>query len=377
MPEKMSVLVVDDDAMIRDLLPEILTGDRFDVSTAATGAEGLEAARRRRFAIVVTDLKLPDIDGTRLLKTITAESPGTVVLAMTGKGTIRDAVKLMREGAFDVLPKPFGIDELKLAIEKAGRHHEFQQSHDDLKRRVETSEKMAAIGRLAAGVAHELNNPLDGVLRFVNLSLDQLHRAAPAISSVAHYLEDAKTGLKRMADIVKTLLSYSRNVAVEHEPQELRGMLTDVLTGLSHCNGRSLVQVRQLVPARGLLVPSGLYQVLANLVKNAFDAMESGGVLTLFAREEGEIVVIEVTDSGVGISDEAQKRIFEPFFTTKPVGKGTGLGLAITAQIVERFGGTIRVESRVGAGTTFRVTIPRPPAGGAGVAPPTGMETGS
>lgn len=359
MPEKMPVLVVDDDDMIRELLPDLLAGERFEVVTAATGGEGLAASRQRPFAIVVTDLRLPDIDGTRLLKTITQESPGTVVLAMTGKGTIRDAVKLMREGAFDVLPKPFGIDELRLAIEKAGRHHAFKRSHDELKRRVENSEKMAAIGRLAAGVAHEINNPLDGVLRFVNLSLDQLGKKEPAISSVEAYLQDAKTGLRRMADIVKTLLSFSRNTTVGQEPQELRSLFAEILSGLAHCNTRNLVQVRLLVPENGVLVPAGLYQVLANLVKNAFDAMEAGGVLTLDASEAEESVAIEVRDSGIGIPEESLQRIFEPFYTTKPVGKGTGLGLAMTTQIVEKFGGKISVTSVLGSGSTFRVVIPK------------------
>src|SRR5262249_48189429 len=160
------------------------------------------------FALLLADFAHSDLEADRFLREIAHVSPDTVVVALASGASVKDAVDLMRDGAYDVIPKPFGTDDVTRVVEKALKHQALWHHNEELKRKLATSEKLAVIGRLASGVAHELNSPLDGVLRFVNLSIDKL----PEGDSVREYLVEAKTGLVRMADIVRSLLRFSRNL---------------------------------------------------------------------------------------------------------------------------------------------------------------------
>lgn len=352
---EINILVVDDDEAIRKFFTDIWEKRGHHVKAVSNGQEALREILKKNYHLVITDLKMPKMNGLNLVKEINKKAPNTVIVAMTGAGTIKDAVSLMKEGAFDVLAKPFGIDEINIVVDKALKHQELRYHNEELRRRLRVSEKLALIGRLAAGVAHELNNPLDGVMRFVNLSIDQSHGEA----KIREYLTEAKEGLKRMADIVRSLLHFSRNVAIENELAVLGELLQKSISEFKHLPSFQKCRFLVHLEDESIKVPSGLVQVFINVIKNSLDAMEdAGGTLSIQSQLADGSLLIKFGDTGCGIASKNLDKVFEPFFTTKGAGKGTGLGLSICARIMEKFNGSLKLESTEGRGTVVTLNLP-------------------
>jgi PAS domain S-box-containing protein len=226
-----------------------------------------------------------------------------------------------------------------------------------LEEQLRLSEKMAAIGLLAAGVAHEVNTPLTGISSFTQLLLE---RATPD-DPRTHLLEKIEQQTFRAAKIVNNLLNLARPSGGDMQEVDLNQIVTDVLSLLEHQFKIGRIQVgRHLsaAPVRVRGMEYKLQQVFLNLFLNARDAMPKGGWLTIStSMVEGEAVV-DVSDTGVGIPSEHLARIYDPFFTTKPEGRGTGLGLSVTYGIVTEHGGTLVCESDLNQGTRFRLALP-------------------
>jgi len=229
-------------------------------------------------------------------------------------------------------------------------------AHVELERELARSEEQAAVGRIAAGVAHELNNPLDGVLRFVNLSLGRLASDNP----VNEYLRSAREGLTRMADIIKALLSFSRkSTGADDRRVNVNDVIDEAVKAMAPIAGSHQIEVELDLCQNGLMVRGGqLHQVFTNLIKNAYDAMPNGGKLRITTVVSDERVEIMFADQGCGIAPDVMDTIFEPFVTTKEIGKGVGLGLSICKRIIERYQGMIRVDSTPGEGSTFTIELP-------------------
>ncbi len=228
-----------------------------------------------------------------------------------------------------------------------------------LERRLHRAEHQAAIGKLARGIAHELNSPLDGVLRYTHLALEHLTEDSP----VREYLIHVKEGLDRMVRAVRAFLEFSRQVTTPvNRLADLNHLVEDGLLLVQH---RAKFQQVHVVKAFGQQLPAvldgGLQHAIVNLIKNGFDAMPRGGTLTISTRATEEHVHVDIEDTGAGIPEEIRTRIFEPFFSTKPIHQGNGLGLIIAKEVVERSGGTIEFTSQVGVGTTFRIHLPIAP----------------
>jgi two-component system NtrC family sensor kinase len=217
--------------------------------------------------------------------------------------------------------------------------------------------KLAAVGELAAGVAHELNNPLTSVLGFAELSLTN-----PEVSSLLrHDLEVIAREAGRARDIVRNLLDFARQTKPQRLPADVNYVFHQTLDLIrQHIEKSGVVIMEDYGPDVGILtLDSGqIKQVFLNLITNAAQAMPKGGTLSLRTFRLGDEVAISVSDTGQGIPPEIQDRIFEPFFTTKAVGEGTGLGLSVSFGIVQEHGGRISVESQVGQGSTFTVWLP-------------------
>lgn len=230
-----------------------------------------------------------------------------------------------------------------------------------LEKRLHRAEYQASIGKLARGIAHELNSPLDGVLRYLHLALEQTAEG----SRMREYLVSVREGLERMVRAVKAFLEFSRQVTMPvNRLADLNKLVEDALLLVRHrAEFQKIRVVLQLQPDLPQVTDAGLSHAVVNIVKNAFDAMPRGGALTVRTRTEGAHVHLDVEDTGCGIPEEIRSRIFEPFFSTKPVHQGSGLGLIIAKEGVERSGGTLEFTSQAGSGTTFRMHLPLPAAG--------------
>jgi signal transduction histidine kinase len=225
-----------------------------------------------------------------------------------------------------------------------------------LEKRLAVSERMAAVGKLAARVAHELNNPLDGILRYLNLAIRSVE--VGQTDRLKDYLVNARGGLTRMTEIVRELVAFSRSAHTAFEHTEINSAIEEaikVMADKAETAGISVIcRLEQGMPA---MRSTNLFQVFCNLVKNAIDAMPSGGTLTVISETVGSEAVIRFEDTGVGLPAEIE-RIFEPFFTTKGPGKGTGLGLAICRDIIEKYNGRITGARRPQGGSVFTIRIP-------------------
>ena len=226
-----------------------------------------------------------------------------------------------------------------------------------MQKRLAVSERYAAVGRLAARVAHELNNPLDGILRYINLAIRMIKPLAQ--DKPIRYLEESRKGLMRMARIISDLLEYSRSPQTELEEGNVNAIIEDAVRAMDDkIQSRHVVVVQSFGQGMPRVPGTGLFQVCCNLIKNAVDAMPDGGRLVITTQRVGDEAVLMFEDTGIGLPDEVQ-RVFEPFFTTKPPGEGTGLGLAICRDFIAgKYRGTITTKNRSEGGAQFVIRIP-------------------
>ncbi len=225
-------------------------------------------------------------------------------------------------------------------------------------RQLAGAEKLAAIGQLASRVAHELNNPMDGILRYVNLSLRIIEQEN--LEKPKEYLAQCREGLMRMVQIVSELLEFSRNSYVSFEYVKIERIIEDAVKTMEGRAEAAGVRIsRSYAPNIPKIRSSNLFQVFCNLIKNALDAMPDVGQLSISTRFTADnTAIVEFCDTGVGLPTENTEAIFEPFFTTKDKVKGTGLGLAISKDIIERHGGRISAENATEGGSVFTVYLP-------------------
>lgn len=236
-------------------------------------------------------------------------------------------------------------------------------------RAVARAEKLAAIGRLAAGVVHEINNPLATISACAEALESRLQEGAfskietsEALDDLREYLGLIRSEAFRCKSITNGLLDFSRARASAHAALDLTDVINSAARLLAHQQRDGKVEFEIKTQDQPIPLLSGdagqLQQAIIALATNAVDAMPAGGTLTISARHEGSNVLVEVSDTGVGIAPENITKIFEPFFTTKEVGRGTGLGLAVCYGILTEHGGSLDVQSTLGAGTTFTITLP-------------------
>jgi len=226
-----------------------------------------------------------------------------------------------------------------------------------LEEQLQISEKMASIGLLAAGVAHEVNTPLTGISSFTQMLLEGAKTDDPK----TRLLQKIERQTVRAAKIVNGLLDLARPAHTETGPVDINAVVNDVLSLLEHQLKESHISVRKELgtPAPiALGLDYKLQQVFLNLFLNARDAMPKGGWLRIATRRDGDRATIEIADTGLGISGEHLSRIYDPFFTTKSLGRGTGLGLSITYGIVQEHSGSIECDSVEGQGTKFTLDFP-------------------
>ncbi|HEY5521760.1 MAG TPA: HAMP domain-containing sensor histidine kinase [Desulfuromonadaceae bacterium] len=272
-------------------------------------------------------------------------------LNVSGSAELARLATAFNEMASALRNKDHQVSEQMTALEKANR--DLRQAREEMIR----TEKMASIGLLAAGMAHEIGTPLASIMGYAELSAGE----QPDNSAIQDYARRITDDCSRIDRIVRGLLDYSRPRTPGDENADVRDVVlstVDLMTQQGAFKQLNLCMEIDdgLLPAR--CDQHQLQQVVINLLLNSRDATPAGGTITVRAGREGGHIRLDVIDSGTGISDESMKHIFDPFFTTKEPGKGTGLGLAISSRIVEGFGGRITASSKVGEGSCFSVRLP-------------------
>ncbi len=232
---------------------------------------------------------------------------------------------------------------------------ELQQDIDTLQKGLEHAKKFSSLGKLAGGFVHELNNPLDGIIRYVNLAHDNLEEDGV----VQEYLVEAKEGLSRVVKIVRSLLDFSWNLSQTLSRVDVNRAIDEGLFMMYDRLRLSGVKViKNFSPHMPMIPDYRLKLVFVNLIKNACIAMSEGGLLHIATVVCDDRIDISISDTGSGIPTEIQDKIFEPFFTTKQIGEGAGLGLAICYETIQRYQGQIKVISNPGEGATFLISLP-------------------
>lgn len=312
---------------------------------------------------------------TRPIETLAA------VTDQISKGDLTKTVDINRSDEIGHLAQSFNrmIDSLKRYQDEVeeynrtleGKIIERTRELDEAQSQLIQSEKMAALGQLAAGVAHELNNPLGGILGYAQFTLEKMEKKPLVqmtdkdLDSYRRYLKDIETQARRCKTIVQNLLKFSRSShSADFEMISINDIINETLTFIEH---QLMMQQIRLTRHFGDNLPQipgnagQLQQVFTNVIINAMHASKPETEISIYTRylpplgEFTGAVEVTITDQGCGISEENLKRIFEPFFTTKEVGKGTGLGLSVSYGIIKEHGGEIKIDSKVGKGTNFTI----------------------
>lgn len=250
------------------------------------------------------------------------------------------------------------IVENEIAISGLKEENEaLTQEKARLKQESDFLGKFASVGKLAGGIVHEINNPLDAVMRYTNLLIER--EMDPSVAQ--EYLKEVKIGLTRMVKITRSLLEFSQqlNDSRHKEYVDVNETIDEALSLFRHTLVSGNIKIEkncaEFLPK---VVDKGLCRVFSNLLNNAFDSMAQGGTLKIATAQQDGHILIVFKDTGCGIPDEIRDKIFTPFFTTKPIGKGIGLGLPICFEVVQRYEGKIDVESKLGEGTAFKIFLP-------------------
>lgn len=374
----MRVLVVEDDEGLNHLAQKSLKRVGFETKGVLTGADALACVMNDPERILLVDQFLPDMIGTQLIRTLQDQGILVPFVAMTGQGNEKTAVEMMKMGARDYLVKGFDFSEqlpnifrrVFRELETERRLAFAEQETLYLQEQFAQAQKLESIGRLAGGVAHDLNNLLSPILGYGEMLLEDTLENDPRRESLKQILYAGK----RARDLVRQLLAFSRKQTLEFKPIDLNELLTRFEKLLCRTIREDVVIHLDLEPSLALIKGDvgQLEQVVMNLAVNAQDAMVDGGKLSIKTTEieldgtdvklfEGGIpgphVMLTVKDTGSGMTPDTLKHLYEPFFTTKEIGKGTGLGLATVYGIVKQHGGTIQAESSTG-GSIFRVYLP-------------------
>lgn len=374
------VLVVDDDQGQLDSVAALIRDEGFDVVPCATATEALERTRLDEFGIAVIDQRLPDLSGVALLERLRGRFPAMRVIIHTAYGefdSARDAVNL---GAFAYVEKLSHPHELLNQIHRAARERvllyaeeleeivaqrtaSLRASEEQLRH----AQKMDALGQLAGGVAHDMNNLLTAIFGYTEIAKMYFPASHPALES----LERVEQASRQASGVMRALLTFSRKTAAEKKRVNLVKVTEDCAKLLQ----RMFPAAIELSFDAGAREPIWVHaddmqmqQVILNLAINARDAMPDGGALRITVRQERvhgaadgdeiDACCLVVSDSGRGIAAAVIDHVFEPFFTTKPTGEGTGLGLSIVHGIVSDHGGTVRIDSVLSGGTSVSVRLP-------------------
>jgi signal transduction histidine kinase len=376
------VVLVDDEPVILQILSAVLEDGPWEITACGSASEARKVLRSDGVDVLITDKNLPDGNGLELLKLAREVNDLAEVIIITGYANLETALTAMELDAFDYVLKPLNnvfdirkkvqraVDKQDLALENRRLVADLRAKNIELTAALKEtqqlqseliqSEKLAGIGTLAAGIAHEVSSPLFGIMGLAEAITDE-----EKLDLCHEYARDIVEYSRTIRDIVKELSSYSRASSAEYlTTVELARVIEDAVRLVERsadCRGVTIsvdVAPQTFVQAR----TSEVQQVFVNLVKNAVEAIEDRdvgtGKVTVRAGTRDGRVWATVEDTGAGIPNDRLNLVFDPFYTTKAPGKGTGLGLNIVYRIMAKHRGQVMVESTVGKGTRFTLSFP-------------------
>ncbi len=389
----MDILIADDDFYASKFVEKTLSDMGHRVHVVENGLEAWEVFQREPVRMVISDWMMPEMDGPTLCRKIRSSDRAQYVyiILLTAKETKEDAVLGLESGADDYVVKPFDPSELRARVQAGERIIELEDERRNAHMQLLQSEKMASIGQLAAGVAHEINNPMGFILsnlvsleKYVNKltdfiqAQDEVVKDLDEVGTVAALMEkrrklkldfitedvkdliqESLDGADRVKKIVQNLKSFSRVDQAEYKLSDLNECIESTVNIVWN-ELKYKVEVEKEygeIPMTKCYAQQ-LNQVFMNLLVNAAQAIEKQGKIRIRTWNENGSILVSIADTGSGIPPEVRNRIFDPFFTTKDVGKGTGLGLSISYDIVKNHDGEINLDSEVGKGSTFTVRLP-------------------
>ncbi|WP_210396133.1 sensor histidine kinase [Motiliproteus sediminis] len=409
-PVQQTILAIDDSASARELLAHLLQLQGYQVYTATDGTTGLEAVAEVQPDLILLDINMPGLDGFQVCEQLQDEPAfsNIPVIFLSANSDSDSKVRAFSSGGVDFLTKPFQPEELLARVSThlklqryqqrlQGKNQELKQLLDDRERlqgQVIQNEKMASIGTLAAGVAHEINNPigyvnsnLTSLGHYVDnlMTLLDLYRQGEAtlsdqqlanairnhkrqidydylVDDLPALINESIEGLERVKNTVLNLKNFSHAGTGEKVwcdlQQEVENTLSVVWNELKY--KAEVVKEYRNVP-KVYCVLSHIGQVLMNLLVNAAHAIEEHGTIRISTGCDAHWAWVDIEDDGKGIPANVLPHIFDPFFTTKPQGQGTGLGLSLSLGIIEKHQGKLEVQSEVGKGSRFRIKLPLDP----------------
>jgi signal transduction histidine kinase len=375
------ILVIDDEKATLTMFSLLLGAHGYTVFTAENAPEGLEVFRKESPPIVLTDIKMPGIDGIQVLQKIKEESPDTEVIMITGHGDMELAIQSLKFDATDFIAKPISDDALEIALKRAKEKitlkNKLKEYTDNLEHLVEEktiklveTERLAAVGQTVAGLAHAIKNISSGlkggtfvVEKGIELNSQKYLRQG---------WDMVRGNVDRITNLALDLLNYSKEREPDYQLYHPNKPIQQVFElMLPHASERSVsleIDLDDALPDV-LIDREGIYRCLLNLVTNALDACTDiscshgrGKVVLQSRKRGGWAVEYQIADNGCGMDEETKAKVFQSFFSTKG-SKGTGLGLMITRKIIDEHGGLIEFESESGMGTKFLIRLPekKPP----------------
>ncbi len=390
------ILCIEDDPSDRAMIHRILTREVVPtpaVETAGRLNEAIARVGQGAIDLALLDLALPDGEGLDLIQRLVAGAPGLPIVALSGTANPITALEAVAAGAQDYVSKHevhltgllgravrFALDRQQMISGLEARARELAGELAESEAQLRQAQKMEALGRLAGGIAHDMNNILTVVFGHLSIARRRIDRGDECRDSIDLIGKAAEKG----AALTTQLLAFSRKQVVRPGVVDPSEVVAGTVRMLGRVLGEDVRIVTRFSTDRGLVrVDRGqLEQALLNLAVNARDAMPDGGALTISVESAPRDVVLSIADDGQGMTPEVKAHCFEPFFTTKESGKGTGLGLATVYGVVEQSNGRIEVDSEPGRGTSFRITLPRvepasPPAAAAALPKPPQRGTGT
>jgi signal transduction histidine kinase len=370
------ILVIDDEKATLAMLRLLLSAYGYSVLTAENGPAGIEVFKKERPPVVLTDIKMPGMDGIQVLQKIKEENRDTEVIMVTGHGDIELAIQSLKFDATDFITKPINNDMLEVALkrvkEKITLKAELRKYTENLEQLVEKktkklikAERLAAVGQTVAGLTHAIKN-IAGGLRGGAFVLEKGFEL-----NDEKYLRQGwkmvKRNVGRINEMALDLLNYTKDREPEYQLCHPNDPVQEVFNlMLPHASAQSVTLTKDLdidLP-QVWFDPEGIHRCLLNLVTNSIDACteinctnKGAQIVIRSLKPEGWAVEYQVVDNGCGIDEEVRNKLFQSFFSTKG-SRGTGLGLMITKKIIDEHGGMIEVESEKDKGTIFFIRLP-------------------